>query len=186
MTVRLLGTWCVAVVFLLSACSSKTKVESDLNVKGAPDWVNKGTHLLNDKNGRLFHGVGSAPNMGDISLQSSTADERARAEVARMLSSYLKVGSKDYSVSASRAGEMANELSVSRDIENLTRINLAGARIIGRWTDKRTGLIWSIAELDINRMKETMRQAEEVTPALRTFLANESESIFDQMLGDKK
>ncbi|MDO8412765.1 MAG: hypothetical protein Q7S51_03125, partial [Gallionellaceae bacterium] len=45
---------------LLAACSSPTKVESNLGLKGAPDWVNKGSSAVNDKDGRLFHGVGSA------------------------------------------------------------------------------------------------------------------------------
>ena len=75
----------------LSACSSTTQVESDLSIKGAPDWVNEGTHILNDKDGRLFHGVGLASPMGDMSLQKSVADDRARAEVARVLSSYMDV-----------------------------------------------------------------------------------------------
>src|SRR5450759_3079121 len=72
----------------ISACSSTTKVESDLGIKGAPDWVNEGTNVLNDKDGRLFHGVGSSSPTGDVALQKSVADDRARAEVARALSSY--------------------------------------------------------------------------------------------------
>ena len=82
----------LATTFLmLSACGGKTMVESDLGIRGAPDWVNEGTQYLNDKNGRLFHGVGQAPVMGDDSLQKTTADNRARAEVTRILTSYLDV-----------------------------------------------------------------------------------------------
>src|SRR5450759_5708024 len=33
-------------MFAISACSSTTKVESDLGLKGAPDWVNEGTNIL--------------------------------------------------------------------------------------------------------------------------------------------
>ena len=51
-----------ALAVVLTACGGgKTIVESDLGIKGAPDWVNKGTQVLNDKDGRLFHGVGSSP-----------------------------------------------------------------------------------------------------------------------------
>jgi hypothetical protein len=82
--------------FVISACSSATKVESDLGIKGAPDWVNQGSNIISDKDGRLFHGVGSASPMGEMSLQKSVADERARAEVARVLSSYMDVVSSDY------------------------------------------------------------------------------------------
>ncbi len=170
---------------LLAGCSGKTVVESDLRIRGAPDWVNEGTQMLNDKGGRLFHGVGSAAPMGDESLQKSTADERARAELARVLSSYLTVASKDYSAAAGGGGgETVSEQSVSRQIDNLTQINLSGARIIGRWRDKRTGVIYSIAELDMKRMKQTLEKAEQMSPGLRDFLKRESDTIFDRIAGD--
>jgi hypothetical protein len=169
----------------LAGCAGKTNVESDLHIKGAPDWVNEGTQMLNDRGGRLFHGVGSAPVMGDESLQKTTADERARAELARVLSSYLKVASNDYSSAASSSGEFVNEQNVSREIENLSQINLTGAKIIGRWRDKHTGNIWSIAELDMKRVKETVKMTEQMSPGLRDFLSRESDSIFDRMTGGK-
>ena len=101
----------------ISACSSTTQVESDLGLKGAPDWVNKGTNVLNDKGGRLFHGVGSASPMGDMALQKSAADDRARAEVARILSSYMDVVSSDYLSSAKGSGASVSEEAVSRQIK---------------------------------------------------------------------
>ncbi|MEK7206329.1 MAG: hypothetical protein AAB134_00400, partial [Pseudomonadota bacterium] len=85
---------------VVAGCAGQTKLESDLGIKGAPEWVNKGTAYVNDKDGRLFHGVGSASAMGDASLQRSTADDRARAEVARIFSSYLDVVSSDYQAAA--------------------------------------------------------------------------------------
>lgn len=175
-----------AVITLAMGCSGKTEVESDLNIKGAPDWVNEGSQMLNDKGGRLFHGIGSAPAMGDDSLQRSTADERARAEIARVLNSFLKTASNDYTAAASSGGETASEMSVSRQIDNLTQINLTGAKIIGRWHDKRTGNVWSIAELDMKHMKKTLESAEQMSPGLRDFLTSEGDSIFDRITGGKQ
>ncbi len=172
-------------LIFLAGCSSKTMVESDLHIKGAPDWVNEGTQMLKDKNGRLFHGVGSATPMGDESLQKSTADDRARAELARILNSYLTVASNDYSTSASSGGEVVHEQSVTREIENLSRVNLTGSKIIGRWRDKKSGDIYSIAELDMKHMKQTLELAEQMSPSLRAFLNQESDNIFDRLAGDK-
>jgi len=166
-------------------CSSKTMVESDLHIDGAPDWVNEGNQMLNDDGGRLFHGIGSAPTLGDHSLQKNTADDRARAEVARVFSSYLTVASNDYSAVASQGNAQLSEQSVSRQIDNLTQINLTGVRIIGRWQDKDTGSIWSLAELDLNRVKQTLDKALQMSPALRDFLAKQGNSIFDRLTGVK-
>ena len=176
----------IITALLLVGCSSKTQVESDLHIEDAPDWVNEGNQMLNDEDGRLFHGIGSAPPMGDHSLQKNTADDRARAEVARVFSSYLTVASKDYSAAASQGDEQLSEQSVSRQIDNLTQVNLTGAKIIGRWQDENTGSIWSLAELDLGRVKQTLDKAQQMSPALREFLAREGEPIFDRLTGVKQ
>jgi len=87
----------IAMMFAAAGCSSgPTKVESDMGLKGVPDWVNEGTATFKTKDGRLFHGVGSAEVIGDLSFQTSVADDRARAEIARILTSYMEVVSRDY------------------------------------------------------------------------------------------
>ena len=168
-------------LFLIGGCASKTVVESDLRIKGAPDWVNEGTNVLKNKDGRLFHGVGAAPAMGDDSLQRSTADDRARAELARILSSYLTVASNDYIASAQSGGESFTDQSVSRSIENLSNLNITGARIIGRWKDKRTGMVYSIAELDMKHLKKTVEQVELMNPNFGKFIQQQGENVFDRM-----
>lgn len=172
---------------LLSACGGKTVVESDLRIKGAPDWVNEGTNILNDKGGRLFHGVGSAPPIGDDSLQISTADDRARAEVARILSSYMNVVSKDY-LSSTKTGE-GNQVdqSVSRDIENVTKLNMTGVRIIGRWRQKKTNVVYSLAEIDIKQIKNNVGQVEAMNQGFFEHFNRNADNIFDSIaVGEKK
>ena len=62
----------IAATALLTACSGSTKIESNLGIKGAPDWVNEGTQAVDDKKGRFIQGVASAPPLNDEALQSST------------------------------------------------------------------------------------------------------------------
>lgn len=170
---------------LLAACGS-TQLDSDLNIKGAPDWVNKGTAYVNNKDGRLFHGVGSAGAMGDDALQRSTADDRARAEVARIFSSYLDVASRDYQ-SASRSGDVkAAEEAVSRQIKNLTQVNLAGTRIVARWLDKRTGVVYAIAEIDTKQVKDTLATTRDMNDNVRRYLQTNADNIFDRVAQEKK
>lgn len=170
----------------VAGCASKTTVESDLGIKGSPDWVNKGTNILNDKDGRLFHGVGSASPMGDMALQQATADDRARAEVARIFSSYMDVLSQDYqSATRTDGGPAASEEAVSRQIKNVTQQNLAGARIIGRWRDKKTNIIYSIAELDLKHVKNTVAGASDMNENVRRFIAKNAENVFDRLSKEK-
>jgi hypothetical protein len=175
-----------ALTIVVAACGGgKTVVESDLGIKGAPNWVNKGTAVLNDKDGRLFHGVGSSPSLGDEALQRSTADDRARAEVARMLSTYIDAVSSDYSA-ASGTGANANaDQSVSRQIKAVTKQNLAGSKIIGRWKDGKTSTVYSIAELDFKAVKTTLEGANGMNEDLRRYIGRNAENIFDKVSGEK-
>jgi hypothetical protein len=171
----------------LAACGGgKTVVESDLGIKGAPDWVNKGTQAVNDKDGRLFHGVGSSPSLGDEALQRSTADDRARAEVARMLSTYIDAVSNDYAASSGTGSYATADQSVSRQIKAVTKQNLAGSKIIGRWKDSRTNMVYSIAELDFKSVKTTLEGANGMNEDLRRYIGRNGDNIFDKVSGEKK
>lgn len=173
-------------VLAISACSSTTKVESNLGIKGAPDWVNEGTNILSEKDGRLFHGVGSASPMGDMALQKSVADDRARAEVARVLSSYMDVVSSDYMSSAKTGGANTNEEAVSRQINALTKVNLAGAKVIGSWRDTKTNIIYSIVELDMKQVKSTLAGTQDMNDDLKRYIESSADNIFDRVANQKK
>lgn len=178
---RLMLVFFIAVAVGVAGCAGRTKVESDLHIKGAPDWVNEGTNMLRTRDGRLFHGVGSAPPLGDRSLQTETADNRARAELARALSSYMDVVSRDYTAAAGSGEAAVKDATVSRQIENVTRVNLAGSRIIGRWRDERTDIIYSLAELDMEEVQSNLQRVHDMNQELRSYMAREGVNIFDRM-----
>jgi hypothetical protein len=123
---QLLNTFSLLILALvLGACSSKTFIESDMGLSDAPDWVNEGTQAVKDDDGRLIHGVGMAPAMGDVSLQKSTADNRARAEIARVLSTYVDAVINDYTASTGSDAD----LNVEREIRSTTQLALSGAHV---------------------------------------------------------
>ncbi len=177
---------CLAVLLLLAGCSGKTMVESDLGIKGAPDWVNEGTQVLNDKGGRYFHGVGQASSMGDDSLQISTADSRARAEVAKIISTFVDAAHHDYSAASGSGGEVASEQAISQQIESLSRTNMSGSEIIGHWRDKKTGTIYSIAELDLDQVQKVVDASHKMNEGFSSFLHSQGENIFDRQVEEMK
>ncbi|MEJ2573370.1 MAG: hypothetical protein P8164_07215 [Gammaproteobacteria bacterium] len=176
----------VSTILILTACAGRTKVESDLHIKGAPDWVNEGTNILKHDNDRLFHGVGMAPAMGDMSLQTSTADDRARAEVAKILTSYMQVVSRDYTAAVKGGNDQNLESSISRQIKNVSRINLTGSRIIGHWRDQKSNVIYALAEIDMNQLKTTMQKVQDMNEGFKNHLTTDGDRIFDRMLEERK
>ena len=164
----------------ITACSDTTMVKSDLGIAGAPAWVNQGSNTLKDKNGRLFHGVGLAPNLNDLSLQISTADDRARAEVAHILSSYMDVVANDYL--ANNGSSDSNAQAVSRQITSLSKVNLTGVKIIGHWHDPKTGVVYALAELDMNQVKATLQDVEQMNQDLKRYITTNGDNIFDKVV----
>ena len=170
-----------SVLFLalaLGACSSKTVIESDMGISDAPDWVNEGTQTVDDDDGRLIHGVGLAPPMGDVSLQKATADSRARAEIARVLSTYVDAVIKDYT--ATTGSE--TDLNVEREIRSTTQLALSGARILGHWKDEDTGDIYAFAELDMDAVDKTLETAASLSAAFKDHYTENADANFDRFM----
>lgn len=176
-----------AVVILITACAGQTKVESDLGLKGVPDWVNEGTQAVSDKNGRLIQGVGSADNLGDPALQKASADNRARAEIARVLSTYLDVAMNDFlsSSGGQDADEAVTESSIQQQINSISQVVLNGSKIIGNWKDKRTGIIYSFAELDLKQVQDVVAANRNMSEDLKRYLTVQGSAVFDNFVTEK-
>ncbi len=166
------------VTALMAACSSGTRIESDLQIKGAPDWVNEGTQAVKNKDGRLIHGTGEAPAMGDESLQKATADNRARAEISRVLSTVMNDTLSDYT--SSTGGEA--DSSVERAIHSSTQQALSGARILGHWKDKKTGIIYSLAELDTRYLDKALATSNKLSDNFMKYYDKHADTNFDRFM----
>ena len=72
-----------------------------------PAWTYKGSGAFDDeKKGKVFYGVGIASGIKNKALLFNTADNRARAEVAKVLETYVASLAKDYMASTT-AGDMS-------------------------------------------------------------------------------
>lgn len=165
-------------LILLAACSSTTKIESDLNIKGAPDWVNEGTQAVDNQKGRFVYGVAFAPPLNDESLQTSTADNRARAEVARVISVYIDSTVSDYSASSGNDASM----SVEQTISGVTRTVLNGSRVKGRWRDENTGNIWSFVEMDMKALDDAIATSGKLSQGFKGYYSKNSAANFDRFV----
>lgn len=168
----------VALVGLLSACGGAPTIESDFGIKGAPDWVNEGTQAVENPDGRFLYGVGFAPTMNDVALQRSTADNRARAELAKIVSTYIDATLSDY---AAASGDSATG-SIEQSIRSQTQTVLNGAKIKGRWRDERTGTIYSFAEMDMEALDEAVANASKLSESFRQYYDHNATANFKRFV----
>lgn len=167
-------------LLILAGCSSSTKIESDLGISGAPDWVNEGTQAVDNKKGRFIYGVASAPPLGDDALQTSAADNRARAEVARVVSTYIDSTLSDYSAST---GDEAS-LNIQQSINGITQTVLNGSKIKGRWRDKNTNNIWAFAEMDMSALDDAIAASGKLSQNFRGYYSKNSAANFGRFVKD--
>lgn len=149
----------VVIAFVAACSSSRTTVESDLFISGAPDWVNAGTQEVNNDSGRLLHGVGMSAVINDESLQKSVADNRARAEVARIMSISIEAMMGDHTT----ANDGAVSATVDREIKSQTQLALKGAKVVGRWKNRDNGDIYSLVEVDLDDLEAAVERANSLT-----------------------
>ncbi|MBV1915584.1 MAG: LPP20 family lipoprotein [Pseudomonadales bacterium] len=171
----------VSILAGLVACGGSPTIESDLGVKGAPDWVNEGTQSVDSDDGRYIYGVAFAPPMNDSSLQTATADNRARAELARTVSTYVSSTLSDYSASSGNAAST----SIEQNITSATQTLLNGSKIKGRWLDKHSGNIYSFAEMDMESLDDSIAAADKLSPEFKKFYSENSSANFQRFVTDK-
>lgn len=174
---------CVLIGIAFAAgCAGAPETAKVEPIKGAPDWVYKPLSAFKDGN---IYGVGIARGISSKSLLISTADNRARANLASTMKTYVAYMAEDYERSTSAGGRELYEQDVTNAIKSFTRMELSGAVIVDRWQDPSDGTLYSLVKLDRQVMddylggqqlsREVAEQVRENSAAAMERLAAEEE-----------
>ncbi len=137
---------------LLAACSS------------VPKWVDKGGGYMNEKDGKAFYGVGAVMGIRNEPLAKETADNRARADLAKYMDTY-------------------EEQNVERALKTFVSTHLSGVMVVDRWEkeDKTGKTIYSLAKLDLDKFKDQVGQMKDLNEAARDFVRKNAEKAFERL-----
>ena len=166
---------------LMTACASTTKT-ADTADKG-PTWVMKGSGAFDVEGGKVFYGVGAAAGISNKPLLRKTADNRARAEIAQTLETYVAYLAKDYMASTT-AGDMSKsseEQHVEQALKTFTKATLHGAQIVDRWMDPADGTYYSLCELDMMAFKDALDSYKELDAKVRDYVRDNAERLHDEL-----
>jgi len=168
---------CVALA-LFAGCSSKTKL-----VAGAPDWVNLGSGAFDDAGAKIFYGVGVVTGISSPSLQRETAEQRARAEIARQLNTFVTDLYRDYQVATDvRAGQPAQEEQhIDLTLKSLAEVTVRGARVVEFWRQPETDTIYALAKMDVVGFKSAVEEMGTLDPGFRGYVRDHAEQAFDTL-----
>jgi predicted transglutaminase-like cysteine proteinase len=134
-------------------CASAPQTAKIEPIKGAPDWVYKPLSAFNDGN---IYGVGMARGISSKSLLISTADNRAKANLASTMKTYVAYMAEDYERSTSAGDKELYEQDVTNTIKSFTNMELSGAVVVDRWQDPSDGTLYALVKLDRQLMDDYM------------------------------
>ena len=154
---------------------------------GPPTWVKKGSGAYNDKSDKSFYGVGSVVGVRNEPLAWDTAENRARAEIAKTFETYTAYLMRDYAASTT-AGDFSRnseEQNVERAIKTVTTTTLSGVRPIERYKDEKTGTYYVLTKLNLEEMKNNLEQAKELNAQVRDYVRKNADKLFERLEKDE-
>jgi hypothetical protein len=162
-----------ALALILAACS------------GTPKWVSKGGGYMSEKDSKAFYGVGAVTGIRNEPLAKETADNRARADLAKYVDTYTAYLMRDYAASTT-AGDFtksSEEQNVERAVKTFVSAHLSGVQVVDRWEkDEKSGKVtYALAKMDLASFKDSVSQMKELNETARDFVRKNAERAFDRL-----
>ncbi len=182
----------VGLIFLLGACVSVPVVPEEpkaLSEYKAPKWALVGGGAFTDERGKAFYGVGSATGIKNYSLQRQIADDRARADLAKVFEYYVETLTKDYQAhtTAGSFDTSTEEQNSEAAVKVVVSQTLRGVMIVDHFEVIERGEMISLARLDYDAFKRNVVQAEEfkrLPPQVREDIKERADKLHEEMEED--
>jgi hypothetical protein len=172
------------VVAILSGCTSTSTPEKTRVLVGdyqPPEWVNKGSGAFKDAGEKVFYGVGLADGMKNLSLQRTTADDRAIANVATQISSVVKRLKKDYESITAAGKDSTERENVDNAMKVLVNETISGAKIIDHWEHPAKNVLYTLARYELKTLQRQVESRKELSNESRDAIKKKAEQLHDEM-----
>ena len=179
----------VGLMVLFGACASIPQIPEEpkaLSEYDAPEWVLIGGGAFTDDRGKAFYGVGSATGIKNYSLQRQVADDRARADLAKVFEYYVETLTKDYQAhtTAGSFAESTEEQNSEAALKVVVSQTLRGVVIVDHFEIPERRELISLARLDYDAFKRNVEQAEafqELPPQVREDIKERADALHEEM-----
>lgn len=170
-----------SLLLMLAACSSST--ETGVTHPGSaavehPEWVTRGSGAFGGEK-KVLYGVASSTGIRNPTLARTTADNRARDEISKILEVYSASLMKDYQASTT-AGDFnasSEEQHVESAVKTFTANHLSGIEIVDHWLHP-DGTTYALARLDMEGFADALSQMQELNEQVREHVKRAAEKAF--------
>ena len=184
----------VGLLVLFGACTTIPQIPEPpkaLSAYNPPAWVLVGGGAFTDDKGKAFYGVGSATGIKNFSLQRQVADDRARADLAKVFDYYVETLTKDYQAhtTAGSFDTSTEEQNSEAAVKVVVSQTLRGVTIIDHFEVIERQELLSLARLDYDAFKRNVVQAEEfkrLPPQVREDIKERADKLHEEMEAEAK
>ena len=179
----------VGLLVLFGACTTNPQIPEPpkaLAEYKPPAWVLVGGGAFTDDKGKAFYGVGSATGIKNFSLQRQVADDRARADLAKVFDYYVETLTKDYQAhtTAGSFDTSTEEQNSEAAVKVVVSQTLRGVMIVDHFEVIERKELISLARLDYDAFKRNVVQAEEfkrLPPQVREDIKERADALHKEM-----
>ncbi len=161
----------------VAACSSASGVSGG-GAPGAsataPDWVRSGSGV---RGGRVY-GLGSSTGIRNTSLARTTASNRARAEISRILEVYSASLMKDYQASTGDLDASSEEQRVEQVIKTYSAQLQTGIEITDYWNDVAQQTWYAQAVLDFEKASQVAEASAMLSSTMKSWVEQNADDVF--------
>ena len=156
-------------IFGLVACESQ------------PKWVKTGTYKPDET--KAFYSMGEVMGIHNEPLAWDAAENRARAQMVKVLSTYTAYLMRDYAASTAALDfkRTAEEQNVEVATKTFAAMTLNGVRPVDRYKDEKKGIYYVVVKMELNDVKDMLMQSKELNAQMRDYVRKNADRAFERL-----
>ena len=149
--------------------------------ESAPKWVKTWTYSGQDP--KALYGIGEAMGIRNEPLAWDVAENRARAQMVKVLSTYTAYLMRDYAASTAAAdlANTAEEQHIEQATKTFAAATLHGVRSVDRYKDEKKGIYYVVVKMNLEDVKEMLTQSKELNSQMREFVRKHADRAFERL-----
>lgn len=149
--------------------------------QSTPQWVKTGSYKPEEA--KAFYSMGEVMGIRNEPLAWDAAENRARAQMVKILSTYTAYLMRDYA--ASTAGldltRTAEEQHVEVATKTFAAATLNGVRPVDRYKDEKQGIYYVVVKMELDDVKDMLMHSTELNSQMRDYVRKNADRAFERL-----
>ena len=149
--------------------------------ESTPKWVKTGSYT--GPEAKAFYSMGEVMGVRNEPLAWDAAENRARAQMVKILSTYTASLMRDYAASTA-VGEFkktAEEQHIEEATKTFASATLNGVRPVDRYKDEKKGIYYVVVKMELEDVKDMLMQSTELNSAMRDYVRKNADRAFERL-----